>query len=289
MQYKKINRYQEIRVSSIDEIYDTIDAYEEFYKHKDTGSEEKIKCFYRGQSNYKWNIEPSLSRAKLDEYRILKKHKPKKDMSLFAIIAYIQHYPKANTGTRFIDFSFNPKVSLYFACVDDSNTDGALFLYSYAPHEVSWFTSKVIVELAEINGDEKISVKNFSKKLKTKYPEFKTQFCKENELEMHIMSFLDQGFMVLPDKECLENNLRAFRQEGCFFVSGVKFEKEIMPSNRFGNKAGYNEFFPHTVTPSSSWEKEGSLVKLIIPKEFKEEIIKKLNSEGITHSFLFPE
>lgn len=47
-------------------------------------------------------------------------------MNLFDTIAYIQHY---QTGTRFIDFTTDKDVALYFACSENMDKDGALFMW----------------------------------------------------------------------------------------------------------------------------------------------------------------
>ena len=68
-----------------------------------------------------------------------------------------------------------------------------------------------------------MSVEEFSQEILKHHPELSVQFSSEKELHGTIMSFLDHGFMVLPDSENYGNNLRLQRQAGCFFVCGVVF------------------------------------------------------------------
>lgn len=163
--YRKIDQYQEIHVTTVEEIYNIIVAYNKFRnlpRPAFTKDGPLLQGFYRGQSNSEWDISPSLLRSKTPEPQMLKIFNPNKKMSLFGTIAYIQHH---QTGTRFIDFTTNPELSNRFSSIE------------------------------ELNGG--------------------------------IISFLDHGFMVLPDTESLNGNLRLKRQQGCFFVCGVEFDPKL--------------------------------------------------------------
>lgn len=287
--YKKIDQYQEIHVATLEEIYTTIIEYNKFRnlpRHAFTEDGPLLQGFYRGQSNSEWDITPSLLRSKTSEPQMLKKFSPNIKMSLFGTIAYIQHH---QTGTRFIDFTTNPDVAIFFACLDSDDTDGAVYLYDYAPHQAEWYTSIVISELAQIESNDKITVQYLAKQVLKNNPDLINRFSSIEELNGGIISFLDHGFMVLPDNESLHENLRLKRQQGCFFVCGVEFEPELISTDRWFSRAGKNQFYPHSATVPSDLRNGHTLVKIIIAKECKQNILKHLESKGITYDYLLPE
>ena len=121
-----------------------------------------------------------------------------------------------------------------------------------------------------------------------KYPSLKKRFSKVEELNGAIVSFLDHGFMVLPDDESYGNNLRLQRQKGCFYVCGVEFVSKLTARDHWFSRAGRNEFFPHSAIVADSLKWGRNLVKVIIPKELKKEILKNLAEKKITKEYLFP-
>ena len=105
MGYQCIDMYQEITISSLDEIYQIIQEYKKYYNLPRPGLSKESPClngFYRGQSNFEWDISPSLLRSNIEEADLISTFSPKETMSLFGTIAYIQHHYQS---TRFIDFN----------------------------------------------------------------------------------------------------------------------------------------------------------------------------------------
>lgn len=286
MRYQKDYVYQEIKVNSLDEIYCVIDEYKKFYKlprSRENGKEPLLNVFYRGQSDKQWHISPSLLRSDLNESDQIASYSLKEGLSLFGMIAYIQHH---YTGTRFIDFTMNPDVAIYFACSENSNKDGAVFIYSYDLHKEEWYTSIVLSELAQIPTNDIITIEYLSNIILDKHPEFYEKFQSITDLDGAIVSFLDHGFMAMPDKNSKHEIIRLQRQEGCFFVCGVKFVDGKI--NRVLSGAGKNRIYPHSATVPNSLINGCSLVKLIIPKECKKSMLQQVQDKGFTHDYLFP-
>ena len=287
MGYQKDYLYQEITVASLDEIYRAIGEYKEFYqlpRPGRNGDDPLLNVFYRGQSNKQWDISPSLERSKVNEADQITAYSLEDGLSLFGMIAYIQHN---YTGTRFIDFTMNPDVAIYFACSENSDKDGAVFIYSYDPHKEEWYTAIVLSELTQIPTNDIITIEDLSTVILRKHPEFHEKFQSITDLNGAIVSFLDHGFMALPDENSKQGNIRLQRQEGCFFVCGVKFVDEEI--NRFFSRAGENRFYPHSAVVPDSLINGHTLVKLIIPKDCKEEMLKQVYAKGIIQDYLFPK
>lgn len=285
--YKRVDIYQEIQVNTLEEIYNIIDEYNSFRNlPRPIEDGRLLQTLYRGQCNSNWDISPSLLRAEISENKMLNKFVPDRSLSLFGTIAYIQHH---YTGTRFIDFTTNPDVAIFFACVNSNDTDGAVFLYDYAPHEAEWYTTIILSELVRIEGDSKISVQSFADRVLEYNPALRSNFSSMDELNGSIISFLDNGFMVSPDSKSIQENLRLKRQQGCFFVCGVEFDPPLTSSARWCSRAGRNQFYPHSAIVPSELKYGHTLAKIIIAKECKQAILQYLEGKGITYDYLLPE
>ncbi len=288
MGYQCIDTYQEVIVSSIEEIYLIIQKYKAFRNLPRPGFNDKgpyLDAFYRGQSNSEWDITPSLVRSNIEEEKLLETYAPKETMSLFGTIAYIQHHYQS---TRFIDFTMNPDVAIYFACSANNDKNGAFYIYDYVPHKAEWYTAVILSELTRIQTENEISVQDFSDEILRYHPEFRNRFSSIEELNGAVISFLDHGFMVLPDKESYDKNIRLQRQEGCFYVCGVEFSKALVSANRWFSRAGNNKFKPHSAIVPDELKNGHTLVKIIIPSNVKTQFLYQLSLKGITQEYLFP-
>ena len=279
----------EMRACTLDDVYAVIAKYREvngFYK-RDIGDDRgNVIAFFRGQSDSRWKIEASINRSKVKEQFLLSNYKWDKEMPLFDIVSHIQHYC---TGTRFIDFTVNPDVALYFACSQNPEKDGSFYIWCYSPDRPVWYRTIVLNELLYIENDEAISIQEFAEIILKKHSSIRERFKKVSELNLAIMSFLDHGFMVLPDTNNYEKNLRLKRQEGCFFICGVEFKNQIFSRNRWESNAGNNWFYPHSaIVPEELKEQGRFLKKIIIPSECKKRILEELQKKGITEAYLFP-
>lgn len=282
------DQYQEIQVDTYEEIVQITKEYNKIFDLPRTSNfhnNRLVQPFYRGQSDSEWPIEPSLLHPDLSRKQRKNITIPKEG-SLFSIIAYKQHYC---SETRFIDFTTNPDIAIYFACNKDKGKDGAVFINCYEPHEAEWYSTIVMAEVEELYTAGKVNLQSFSEKLYDHYPEIQKNFHDIGELNMHIISFLDHGFMVLPDEKSIQNNLRMQRQQGCFYVCGVKFDHELRSQDRWLSKAGAQCFYPISAVVPNDLKRGRFLRKIIIPKEKKADILNCLFDKGITHDYLFPD
>jgi len=290
--YEKKYEYQEIRVNTNEDINKIIADYNSFYNLPRPGISAiddpsvYLQTFFRGQSDESWKIRASIEGAKEQENEILADFGSMHDGNSFDLIAYIQHY---RTGTRFIDFTTDKDVALYFACSENMDKDGALFMWCYSPHKAEWYTASVLAEVAQINSDSKMSVQELSEMILRKNPKIKEAFKETIELNTAIVSFLDHGFMAVPPETAKESNLRLKRQSGCFYVCGVEFEHPLEGMARISSHAGYNMFYPHSVQIPKGLRNGNALVKMVICKELKEEILEYLEKKGITKEYLLPD
>jgi len=290
--YEKKYEYQEIHVNTLEDINEIIADYNSFYNLPRPGISATddptvyLQTFFRGQSDESWKIRASIQGVKERENEILANFDLMNDGNPFDLIAYVQHY---RTGTRFIDFTTDKDVALYFACSENMDRDGALFMWCYAPHKAEWYTASVLAEVVQIKNDSKMSVQELSELMLKKYPKIKDAFKETIELNTAIVSFLDHGFMAVPPETAKESNLRLKRQSGCFYVCGVEFVRPLEGMARISSHAGYNMFYPHSVQIPKGLKNGNALVKIVICKELKEEILEYLEKKGITKEYLLPD
>lgn len=271
------------------------------------GENDLMKCYYRGQRNKDWSLQPSIARSYYNcaEYDQIKKAKIANQWittdSIFENIARMQHY---GYPTRFLDFSTDIDVALYFACSSpESNngevTDGAVYVTSYSSdRDLKTLDSELIAELSSLTS--KIPLCKFAEKfIVSHYDEVKKEnphqyLDDKTRLSLGILSWIEHGFMVTPtdeDRKKLRiSNPRVVQQSGAFFVFGNK----ITPPNTkaFTNNLDKVEILPElavaptTILPNSETNYSS---KVIIKAEWKESILQTLSERGITRRYLFPD
>jgi len=108
---------ERFEVNSLMEYLETVSKFQE-NKLQQTNS---VKFFFRGQSNSKWNVAPSIFRDDiLDlEYGMIREAMQriptlsKNKMLDLDSLTILQHY---GLSTRILDLTLNPLIALYFAC-----------------------------------------------------------------------------------------------------------------------------------------------------------------------------
>ena len=277
--------YNEVKIEKLEDIYKYEQDFNKLYSMPWIGKNTIFQAFFRGQENALWEIQPSIVRNKCDEYEVYLRHQNKlKGKTVFSQVAYLQHYM---TGTRFIDFTCSLDVALYFACKDSKDVDGAVFFCCYDAHKSEWYDTIVFTEIMMMKNKGEIKIKDFSKNLIKKYEEINNRFANIDDLSAALVSYLDFGYMVIPNEEDLKNNIRLNRQKGVFFITGVKFKETLTEEQRVSSRAGNNIFLSHSINVPDFLIRGNGLVKCIIPKELKEEILFDLNKKNINEKHLF--
>jgi hypothetical protein len=255
----------------------SIDGYlVDLRKIKSNSAQDSSTFVYRGQSNQKWKVTPSLHRpTTAREDSSLKTHENKmlselflncpgdfsQETCMFDRLVKAQHH---GLPTRLLDVTYNPLVALYFACKDDKykKCDGVVHIFNIEEVRIQDSSSDIIsilsnlanltpeeIEHCKNEGTDYLPLLNFIRREKPHFDQ--TQILEEN---------FQKIFLVTP-----KNNLpRVGAQNAAFLLGGY-----------------YNNFDPETKFLCSE--------KITIEWDSKIPLLKELDDLGINQKFLFPE
>lgn len=280
--------------------YGSVKSLGDFFKQLPS-LDVKIKenIFYRGQSNAKYKLTPSVFRNRnlKNENKIYSDIMTEcsqefEDVKLHnEILSKMQHY---GVQTRLLDVTVNALVALYFACEGNKNEDGAVFVIKAKDNEIKQYDSDVISILSSLprfNVDEKKDIKKLAEKAKCKIDKIVPP--KASSIDIEVANFNEDPLIkrllheIKKEKPAFENiinpcdllnnyfftprknNARIIRQSGAFMIFGL------------GNEEFEVEEYAERDSDKS--------YKIIIDRVHKETIIKQLSVCGISKATLHPE
>ncbi|WP_393970235.1 FRG domain-containing protein [Kluyvera intermedia] len=280
--------------------------------------------WFRGQPNYEHKLIPSIFRQGVDygviyhEQRMFEEFKRRyPDQSIdhkntYEWLTLMQHY---GLPTRLLDWSSNLLVALYFCCIDDLESDGALFIfdptYMYEAYEFN--------ELLEMQVQEKTRA-SFFQKIIYSLDKIIDINCKLNGISiedlrnnLYVRSHFcglstgsSASFDSLELRVDLPNTRDHNGNEVKYVYSDIKRAfSNIVPfkaphlNPRIRQQHGYFTFHGGMFIDGEEFIATGqmedpmytgnSLIKMKISKESKKNIIKELSYAGINEATLFPE
>ena len=243
--------------------------------------------FYRGVNNASYLIAPGIYRKgeRHDEnfyFNEISVRCPQIFRTLTNVekLTYMQHY---GCPTRLLDITTNPLVALYFACIGEDNSDGAIYIFSVNKRDVRYADSdriQMLATLAEFRALDQEWLWNTAYKSATedKFPQLKSGKYQERLVEQfyHAIKRHNAAFereivpldlltpqFVQPNRD----NPRILKQDGAFIISGLDAS----------DKESDNKMRKFLVK------------EIAIPKESKAQLRKELEYVGINQASLFPE
>lgn len=242
--------------------------------------------FYRGQSNYNYDLVPSVLRESSIK---------KKEDSIYneimtecahefddcklnnEILSKMQHY---DVPTRLLDLTTNPLVALFFACKGNSEVDGAVYILEADDKNIKQkpYDSdavSILSALPRFNFEDKKNIKDLSNLFqldnlnKASIADFNSyqiikrllhEIKKEKPAFENIINPKDilSNFIFIPRK----TNARIIRQSGAFIIFGLN---------------------------DDSLKKQKHTKKIIVDSNSKKNILNQLSCFGISEGTLYPE
>lgn len=247
-------------------------------------SETNEVLYFRGHANTEYQLTPSLARMEMDficqtERALVEisiNEIPRlfnKDMTPLNLLSCMQHY---GIPTRLLDITKNPLVALYFACENEANKDGVVYVFKNnetIDNIGNYPIDNAIADIYKIALTDFVPVIDFfdfvikqsyfsSQKyiIETKNDDEKIEYVKKNSSVPRIVSapyFFERQFM----------------QKGSYILFPNVIERENIINEIVELK-----------------ESDGMIVKkLIINKDSKKKILNDLNLFGISTGALFKD
>lgn len=253
--------------------------------------------FYRGQSNYDWNLTPSIYRNREENFSevIVSENKfvkqcissfPNEFLNEKFMVDKLAKLAHFGFPTRLLDVTKNIMVALYFACNDEkSDVDGALYTFSCSEYNLKYYDSdgvSILANIANLNSHDKELISDTL--LKFAKDKNLSDFNKNESVEK-LIYYIQQDnkpyFKAFKNPNSLlntiyyqptQNNMRLVSQSGAFLMFGFQAQSLDL-TEKFNNRifGGYD------------------IKKHKVCKEAKSKIISELRSFNISEEKLFPE
>lgn len=239
--------------------------------------------YFRGHSDHEgFSLVPSIYREKKwieNEHRMFREiiMKCPNDFahvnSAFEKLVRMQHY---SLPTRLLDLTANPLAALFFAVNENPDKDAEVLIFRIPKKEVKYYDSDTVSILTNIaKRPEDFEIDSIKGKTKAQFNKQKQITYLHHEIKEEKPYF--DPVIVERDMEsvvCVRpklDNPRIIRQDGAFFVFGIKGKKTV----------------PASVPESYRVTTES--YRLIINKSRKGKILGQLATLGINEATMYPE
>jgi hypothetical protein len=238
-------------------------------------------------------LSPSLYRAGLfhQERTLiseLRRVRPEEfeGLSRFDVLVKMQHY---GLPTRLLDMTHNPLVALYFACEASGSREKDGSVYAFRGMPVFWQDNYAVRLLMSYVFDFASPMLDLGQFLVAAQNDPIVSAALNDPPGLRdttVLHYLTK-VPIIAVRPALAN-LRIIQQDGAFLLFGMKLEQKLISTNPGTIGRVYLELAPYSVEATSEqlWPQT---TEYRIPADHKQEIIRALESLGITRNKLFPE
>ena len=254
--------------------------------------------FYRGVSNKEYDLICSLCVNNLEDkesdiINSLYSRAPDEFSACktdFEMVALMQHY---GLPTRLLDFTRTPMIALWFACQRDpkfkfGDADGAVYLAFSSRNTPKKIVDSIFKMALADDIDKIVDLGNIFSKAEI------YDYIFASEIHLNHMLFLDAPIIDLRE-----------RNQQAVFLLGVNDilmseksnsnEKRLLKSDNFiealaelSNESSSIRFDLGEIHCYQKSRDSDKILKIIIPKELKREMLYELSVRGIDETFIYP-
>lgn len=264
-------RYSDIEVTNIAEYISEIKGIRD--KLLDERSSDRL--FFRGQCNVNWDIRPSIFRNSLisvEEEMIEKAISRVPDEFIncntaFDELTKLQHY---GLPTRLLDVTMNPLVALYFACCSKEKSKEIEESKGVVYYGSAYAKNSNDIDVVILSSLAKMKITHT-----TTLDDLKETLMLNDKNPEHLIQTIQGNLFVMPKY----GNNRLISQNGAFLLVGAMSVEEDT-----------DDIWKSKVRKSiHNMDSVFSSERIIIPEDFKEQIISELDFLNINEASLFPE
>lgn len=248
----------------------------------------KMRNFYRGHSDIKYQLIPSIARLNNDnesnfgfETNMITRALLKNPVELSSIknrinlLARLQHY---GLETRLLDVTENALIALYFACITNPDVDGEVICFKAESKSV-YNSSQITPRL--YSNFSKLQCKDYSSLVIIHHfisdPENSDLVSRVGmgDLKAELMMMLDEYIIEPIIVEHELQSEREVRQHAAFIIFPNEYDRENKTFKKEIRKIDENS---HLVSN-----------RFVIPSDKKSKLLSQLSLFGITNEYIFPE